>query len=73
MFIGLELSHFGTAFSVILLNLVNVLVWWISFRMGASVNLQFIVVIFMGLFNTFVIYKIVYWAKKYDTGLYHLF
>lgn len=70
MFIGLGFSHFGTAFSIILLNLINVFIWWISFRMGASVNLQLIVVVFMGLFNTFMIYKIVYWAKKYDTKMY---
>lgn len=71
MFIGLGFSHFGTAFSIVLLNLVNVLIWWISFKLGASVNLQLIVVIVMGLFNTFVVYKIMYWVKKYDTGLYH--
>jgi UDP-N-acetylmuramyl pentapeptide phosphotransferase/UDP-N-acetylglucosamine-1-phosphate transferase len=72
MFIGLGFSHFGTAFSIVLLNLVNVLAWWISFRLGASVNLQLLVVIFMGLWNTFCIYKIVYWNKKYDTKLYHI-
>ena len=71
MFIGLGFSHFGTSFSIVLLNLVNVLIWWISFKLGASVNLQLIVVIVMGLFNTFVVYKIMYWGKKYDTGLYH--
>ena len=71
MFIGLGFSHFGTSFSIVLLNLVNVLIWWISFKLGASVNLQLIVVIVMGLFNTFVVYKIMYWVKKYDTGLYH--
>lgn len=71
MFIGLGFSHFGTAFSIVFLNLVNVLIWWISFKLGASVNLQLIVVIVMGLFNTFVVYKIMYWVKKYDTGLYH--
>ena len=70
--VGLGFSHFGTAFSIVLLNLVNVLVWWISFRLGASVNLQLLVVIFMGLWNTFCIYKIVYWNKKYDTNLYHI-
>lgn len=72
MFIGLGFSHFGTSFSIVFLNLVNVLIWWISFKLGASVNLQLIVVIVMGLFNTFVVYKIMYWVKKYDTGLYHL-
>ncbi len=71
MFIGLGFSHFGTAFSIVLLNLINVFAWWISFRSGASVNLQLIVVICMGLFNTFVIYKIMYWVKKYDTRFYH--
>jgi len=71
MFIGLGFSHFGTSFSIVFLNLVNVLIWWISFKLGASVNLQLIVVIVMGLFNTFVVYKIMYWVKKYDTGLYH--
>lgn len=71
MFIGLGFSHFGTSFSIVFLNLVNVLIWWISFKLGASVNLQLIIVIVMGLFNTFVVYKIMYWGKKYDTGLYH--
>lgn len=71
MFIGLGFSHFGTSFSIVFLNLVNVLIWWISFKLGASVNLQLIVVIVLGLFNTFVVYKIMYWVKKYDTGLYH--
>lgn len=45
MFIWLGVSHVGTAVSVVSLNLLVVLAWWVSVLCGASVDVQFYVVV----------------------------
>ena len=60
MFIGLGFSHLGTTVCIIVLNLLVILLWWVSYRLGASFGVQLLVVIIVGLLNTFGLYKAVY-------------
>ena len=59
LFIEMGFSHFGTTISVLLLNLFNVLCWYISWRLGGGALDQFCVVILVGILNTTGIYYFV--------------
>lgn len=59
LFIEIGFSHAGTSLCVILLNLLNVLCWFITWKLGGGALDQFTVVVFVGLFNTVGIYYIV--------------
>lgn len=53
MFIDLGYSHSGTASCIVFLDLLVILFWWISYKAGASVDIQFVVVVAAGMLNTF--------------------
>ena len=57
LLLDLHFSHVGTSGIEILTNLLIVVVWWISYKLGASVNVQLYIVIGLGLLVTFVFYK----------------
>ena len=57
LFIELGFSHVGTTASVLTLNLIVVLLWYIAYKCGASVDTQFYVVITSGLIVTAGFYK----------------
>ena len=59
LFIEMGFSHAGTSLCVILLNLLNVLCWFITWRLGGGALDQFAVVVLVGFFNTTGIYYIV--------------
>ncbi len=52
LFIEIGFSHAGTAISIIILNLLNVMCWLISYQLGASATVQFLVVLLIGVLNT---------------------
>ena len=56
LFIDLGFSHIGTTFSIICMNLLVVILWFVSYKLGASVDLQLYIVIGLGLLITFVFY-----------------
>ncbi len=64
MFIDLGFSHVGTTFSIILLNLTVVAVWWASVSMGCSLDVQLYVVILFGSLFTIFLYPAVAAAKR---------
>ena len=59
LFIELGFSHVGTSLTIHLLNLTIVLIWWISWKLGASVDLQLYIVVALGLLITFAYYKFI--------------
>jgi len=59
LFIEIGFSHVGTSMCVIFLNAMNILIWFITFQLGASVTVQFLVVVAVGLLNTTGFYYIV--------------
>ena len=52
LFIDFGFSHAGTSLSVIFLNLLNVICWFVSYQLGASPTVQFLVVLILGVLNT---------------------
>ena len=72
MFLDLGFSHPGTAFSIILLDCMVLLAWWISYRCGASVDLQLYVVVASALMATFGLYISVRMSRKRDGIFYRM-
>lgn len=58
LFISMGYSHIGTTVRELALNAFVVLCWWISFALGASVDVQCYVVIGVSLLITWVFYRI---------------
>lgn len=48
LFIESGFSHVGTSVTIMLMNLVVVLIWWISWKLGATVTWQFYIVVIIG-------------------------
>lgn len=59
LFIELGYSHFGTTVSELLLNITVVAAWYLTYKLGASVDIQFYVVMGVGLLLTAGLYKFV--------------
>lgn len=64
-------SHVGTSAAEICLNLLSVAVWWLSYKTGASVDVQLYVVIAVGLLETFGLYSFVRYQQKKDSCFFH--
>lgn len=56
LFIDMGFSHIGTTFSILLLNTINILVWYLTYRCGFSIDVQLYVVVVMALLTTFGFY-----------------
>lgn len=57
LFLDLGFSHIGTTIVEITSNLLVVAIWWLSYKAGASINLQLYIVIGLGVLVTFGFYK----------------
>lgn len=64
-------SHVGTTGTEIILNLLVTGLWYLSYRLGASIELQLYIVIFLGLLFTFGLYSFVRKQQYEDTRIYH--
>jgi UDP-N-acetylmuramyl pentapeptide phosphotransferase/UDP-N-acetylglucosamine-1-phosphate transferase len=56
LFISMGFSHIGTTVSILVLNLLVILSWYITYKLGASVDVQFYVVMVMAFLVTFGFY-----------------
>ena len=72
LFIELGYSHFGTTVSELLLNILVVLAWYATYKMGASIDVQFYVVMGVGVALTAGFYKLVRINQKHNTALFRL-
>lgn len=57
LFIDMGFSHLGAALFLLLLNFCVALIWFASWKLGASVNLQMYIVMALGFLVTFGFYK----------------
>ena len=57
LFIDMGFSHLGAALFILLLNFCVALIWFASWKLGASVNLQMYIVMALGFLVTFGFYK----------------
>ena len=53
LFIDIGFSHIGTTICILLINLLNILVWYIAYKCGAGIDVQLYVVVAMALLSTF--------------------
>ena len=58
--------------SIIVLDFIVLLAWWISYRCGASVDTQLYVVVAAALMETFGLYMAASISSKRDGGFYRL-
>ena len=72
LFIELGFSHVGTTISVLLLNAMVVAAWFASYKLGASVNTQFYVVMVTGMALTAGFYKMMRLAIANNWAIYRL-
>lgn len=70
LFIDLGFSHIGTTFAILCLNILIVLVWWCSYLLGASIDVQLYIVLLMGILITFVFYKFARKQIDNETSIY---
>jgi UDP-N-acetylmuramyl pentapeptide phosphotransferase/UDP-N-acetylglucosamine-1-phosphate transferase len=56
LFIDLGFSHIGTTISILSANFMIVVLWFLSYRMGASIEAQLYIVIALSILITFVFY-----------------
>lgn len=63
-------SHIGTTAVEILSNMLVVGVWYLAYRLGASVNVQLYVVIAMGMLITFAFYRFARVQQRKQTAFY---
>ena len=71
LFIDMGFSHIGTTCSILLLNVLNIFVWYITYRLGASVDVQLYVVVAMALLSTFGIYGFARFCQHHDSAAWH--
>ena len=57
MFIDLGYSHTGTTISILSLNFLVVVAWFIAYKMGASIDVQLYLVMSLSILFTFGLYK----------------
>ena len=57
LFIDMGFSHLGAALFILFLNFMVVMIWLASWKMGASVDVQFYIVSALGILVTFGFYK----------------
>ena len=71
LFLEMGFSHLGTVLSILLLNTTVVLLWYVSYQLGASVDVQMYLVVLMGFAVTFGFYKIMKIQQTGRTTLWH--
>lgn len=73
LFLELGYSHIGAALSIISINILVVLCWFISFKVGLSIDTQLYIVVVLGVLVTFVLYPFVKMQIRRQTTLYRIF
>lgn len=67
LFLELGFSHIGTTISILTLNFLIVVAWFVSCKLGASVDVQLYIVLSMSILITFVFYKFAKIQIKHNT------
>lgn len=73
VFIALGVSHSITALTEIVLGLLVVLIWFISYQLGVSIDNQLYVVLITDLILVVGVYNFLHWHEKNHTRFFHAF
>ena len=65
LFIDMGFSHLGAAASILIMNLMVIMAWLLSWQFGASIDIQSYVVLVMSLLVTFGFYKLMKVQKNH--------
>lgn len=57
LFIEIGFSHLGTSFCILLINMMIVAAWLLTWKLGGSVDTQFLVVVLLSILVTFGFYR----------------
>ena len=71
LLLDLHFSHVGTTGTEILANLVVIASWFISYKLGASIDIQLYIVILMGFLITFAFYRFARVQERSQSNVYH--
>lgn len=71
LLLDLHFSHVGTTATEILFNLFVLGAWYLSYRLGASIDIQLYVVIILGAAITFGFYRFARSQERKQTRIYH--
>lgn len=63
LFIDMGFSHWGASKTILLMNLIVIVVWFLLWCCGASINVQTCAVVLMGFAVTFGFYKLMRWQQ----------
>ena len=69
LFISMGYSHIGTTVSILCLNLLVIFGWYTTYKLGACVDVQLYVVIFLAFLATFVFYGGMRLCQKHENAL----
>ena len=72
LFISMGFSHIGTTISILTLNCLVLLGWYVSYKLGASVDVQLYIVIALSFLVTFALYATVRTCQRRSNALWHL-
>lgn len=73
LFIDMGFSHAGTSMSILLTNTLIVALWYLSYRLGAAIDIQFFAVVTLGLLATFGFYYGMRQCQKRDNVIWQTF
>lgn len=72
LFIEMGFSHIGTTVSILSFNTLIVVCWWLSYRLGCSVEWQLYIVLILALTLTFVFYKFMKIQQRYNNAIWRV-
>lgn len=72
LFIEMGFSHIGTTVSILSFNTLIVACWWLSYRLGCSVEWQLYIVLILALTLTFVFYKFMKIQQRYNSVIWRV-
>jgi UDP-N-acetylmuramyl pentapeptide phosphotransferase/UDP-N-acetylglucosamine-1-phosphate transferase len=72
LLMDLHFSHVGTTCVEILANLFVIACWYLSYRLGASIDFQLYIVIFSAAMLTFAFYEYARFQERKQTKAYHM-
>ena len=73
LFIDCGFSHIGTAITILFSQLILIFIWWLTWKLGGSIDLQFYVVVAVAMFDTFVFYRMMRISQAHNGKLFRWF
>lgn len=72
LFIEMGFSHIGTTISILTLNCLVILGWYVSYKLGCSIDCQLYIVIALAMLVTVVLYYGMHYCARHNWAVYRL-